>query len=117
MTLLEELQAESDRRADAGFIHPGFIHFIQRELSDDEEGSGFTLKAAIYGVLELVPDHVPRDLQVQIESARARDEDYRLTEEAMTRLDDLNQHLLMPIGGWEVLRIIQAADLYLASSE
>lgn len=106
MNMLEQLEEISSRREDGGLFHGGHIHFIQQKVSDETE---FTLKAAIYGVLENVPENIPADLPELV----AADPGFKPSERTIACFNKINDGLIMPLSGFEVLEIIKAAREYI----
>lgn len=104
-TYLEELETLSQGREDGGLIHGGHIHFIQGKLSD-EDGLPF-LKAAIYKVLERIPEMIPPDLPELAEK-----DSFEPSEMLIKAMEEINDNLLMPCEGYDVIRIIKAAREY-----
>lgn len=111
MNLLKQLEAMSNKRDDGGFIHGGHIHFIQGRLSD-EDGFPF-LKAAIYDILESVPEIFPEDLPEQVE----RGELEKLNDKQAEKFREMQEHLIMPIEPFDILRVIKAAREYMAKEQ
>jgi len=110
MSLKDDLDAASARREDGGLIHHGWVHFIQCGLADEEGfDDGFILKAAIYQVVEAVPDVFPLDLPERVDA-----DDFAVTEAMGLKHAEINATLIMPIGGWEIVQIIRKAREYLA---
>ena len=108
MNLLQQLEDTSRGRDDGGLLHGGHVHFIQGKLSDEDQAP--FLKAAIYGILEAVPDPFPEDLPERVESGAAKD----LTDEQWSKFNEIAGGLIMPIEPFDVLRVIKAAREYLA---
>jgi len=102
-TYLDKLETISETRKDGGMIHGGHIHFIQQKLSDD----WCFLKAAIYGILEKVPEIFPYDLPEQVEAGKTE-----LTEKQKEALIEINSGLIFPIEGYDIIRVILAAREY-----
>lgn len=102
---LQRLEEISAMRQDGGLLHGGHIHFIQRKLSE-EDGFPF-LKAAIAGILELVPSVFPYDLPEQIEK-----DGFEITAEQTAAFRRLNEALLCPVEGYDIIRVILAAREY-----
>ena len=103
-SFLAYLDALSQKRRDGGMIHGGHIHYIQGKAGD------FVLKAAIQGILNNVPDVWPLDLPEIIE----KNPDYQLTEKQLAEWRALNQDLLVPIYGEDLVEIIRLAREYAA---
>ena len=104
LSYLDEL---SVRRQDGGMLHGGHIHYIQRKLSDEDDVP--FLKAAIKGVLDRVPNIFPLDLPERVE----KDDDYEMTDEMHKAFWELNEGLIMPLYGYDIVRVILAAREYI----
>lgn len=102
LAYLDEL---SKTRADGGFLHGGHIHFIQGKLWNED---GPFLKAAIAGILDRVPSIFPIDLPSRV----AKSPDYEITEEMQAAFVEINEGLILPIEGHDILRVISAALEY-----
>lgn len=112
-TYLDELQELSKQRQDGGLIHSGLIHYIQTTLTDDEGfPEGFVLKTAIYGILEEIPKRIPKDLPQQVRVAEEKGEEFTPSSDTLAAINDLNDSLLLPLQGYEVLKIIEKAHEY-----
>ena len=103
LAYLDELSRE---RGDGGMLHGGHIHYIQGSLSDEI----VFLKAAIKGVLDNVPSIFPLDLPEIVE----KNPDFEPTEEMNNVFRELNEGLIIPIEGYDVIRVILAAREYAA---
>lgn len=108
MTYKDRLEKISQKADDHGLIHSGYVSFIQCKLSD-EDGFPF-LKAAIYGILEEIPGRIPYDLPEQVEATG--EEDYDPTDDIIDALFDVQSNLIMPIDGYDIIRVIKAAREY-----
>ena len=105
MSYLTELQKLSSSRGDDSLLHGGYIFFIQNKLSD-EQGCLF-LKAAIYGVLERIPNIIPPDLPELVEK-----DGFEPSEILLNALTEMNENLIIPLYGYDVIRVIKAAREY-----
>ena len=105
MSYLTELQKLSSSRGDDSLLHGGYIFFIQNKLSD-EQGCLF-LKAAIYGVLERIPNIIPPDLPELVEK-----DGFEPSEMLLNALIEMNENLIIPLYGFDVIRVIKAAREY-----
>ena len=103
-SFLAYLDALSDARMDGGLLHGGHIHYNQGKMRDPL----FVLKAAIAGVLENVPDVFPLDLPEIVE----RNPDFEPTEAMIEAYRKINERLIFPIGGGEIIDIIRCAREY-----
>lgn len=103
-SFLAYLDKLSEKRRDGGLLHGGHIHYIQTSFDFDN----FVLKAAIKEVLDRVPEVFPLDLPEQVEKAG----ELEPTEEQKKAFKEINEGLLLPIGGWEILQIIKLAREY-----
>ena len=99
---LAKLDRLSEQRQDGGLLHGGHIHFIQEKM-----GWPF-LKAAISMILERVPSVFPYDLPELVE--RGTVSEVSPSQEAAMR--EMNSNLLVPIDGYDVLRVISLAREY-----
>jgi len=104
-TLKDLLDEKSNQLEDSGLIHKGWIHYIQQEMEDDN----FTLKTAIYAVVEAVPDIFPIDLPEQVE----KNPEMKLNEKQVKWFSTINKGLIIPVFGEDVLNIISKAREYL----
>ncbi len=98
---LAYLDKLSERRRDGGLIHGGHIHYIQSRFG------GIILKAAIKEVLDRVPDTFPLDLPEQVEKPG-----FEPTEEIINAIRSINKTLIVPLQGYDVVRIIELAREY-----
>lgn len=106
-TYLDELKEISKALGDGGLMHSGVIHYIQSKACaigmDD-----FVLKAAIYEILNAVPDVFPKDLPEMV----SNDPDIEPTMRMLEFLDEINEKLLVPVSGFDVLLVISYAKQY-----
>lgn len=106
---LAYLDKLSEERKDGGLLHGGHIHYIQQKISDMEPDMGsFILKQAIKGVLDRVPEVFPLDLPERIE----RDPDFKPTPEMNSAFRKINEGLILPLSGYELIQIIKCAREY-----
>ena len=105
-SFLDTLDKISASRQDGG-IHGGHIHYIQSCTQC------LILKAAISSVLDLVPRVFPLDLPELVES----NPEFELTEAMAKAILEINEGLLVPIDGYEVLEIIKLAHEYVSLSK
>ena len=110
MSWLDDLDALSQRQDDGGLIHRGHIHYIQQNALDGE----FVLKAAIYATLERIPDMISPDLPEQVD--RLGDK-FEPDDALLKALEEINEGLIMPHGGYEVIQIMRAARDYMQMAE
>ena len=101
-SFLAYLDDLSKVRGDGGFIHGGHIHYIQSRAGE------FTLKAAIKGVLDKVPSIFPIDLPEIVE----KNPDYEITPEMNDAFQEINEGLIMPLFGSDIIEIIRLAREY-----
>ena len=96
-------RCESVRSDCDGLFHSGIIHYIQGKMPD------FTLKAAISQVLDKCPEVWPEDLPERIDKG----EEPKVTKAIQQEFKSLNEGLIMPIEGGEVVEIIRLAKAFL----
>jgi len=102
---LHQLETLSQKRNDGGLLHGGHIHFIQGKLSD-EDGVTF-LKAAIAAILDATPTVFPYDLPEQAEK-----KGWEPTPAMEEKWKEINRGLLLPIQGYDIIRVLLAAREY-----
>jgi hypothetical protein len=95
----EKIRSEYD-----GLLHSGVIHYIQSKMPD------FTLKAAIYRVLDKCPSVWPEDLPEQLKAGK----EPKITKAMKKEFRELNEGLLIPIQGGEIAEIIRLAKEFLS---
>jgi len=107
MTFKEKLDKKSQDNDDSGFIHYGWIHYIQNK-STEEGFDGFNLKAGIYSVIENVPHNIPENLPELAEK-----KDFEPSQKLIDCITNINKNLLIPLQGYNVVNIIKWAKEYL----
>ena len=107
---LARLEELSQKRQDGGLLHGGHIHFIQYKMS---EVTGLFLKAAIKMILDAVPSIFPYDFPEIVE----KNENFNGTEQQIKTIREINENLILPIQGWEVVEVMKAAREYEALEE
>lgn len=96
-------RCEKKRTDYDGFLHAGIIHYIQGKMPD------FTLKAAISQVLDKCPSVWPENLPNLVDEGKAPE----VTKAMNKEFRSLNEGLLIPIEGGEVVEIIRLAKQFL----
>ncbi len=102
---LSHLEKLSQSRGDGGMLHGGHIYFIQQKLSDED---GFFLKVAIQLILDDVPSVWPMDLPELVESGKVE----KMNAKQLERFREYQKSLIIPIGGYDIIRVILAAREY-----
>ena len=104
LTRCEQKRSEYD-----GLLHAGVIHYVQGNYGD---GGDFVLKAAIKEILDKCPSVWPEDLTERV----ARGESPEITEAMQKEFKSLNQGLIIPIEGTDVIEVIRLAKEFLAEA-
>ena len=104
---LRDLLDEAYEKRDDGYH---WRHYIQNGY--EESGGLFILKAAIRLVVGMVPDIFPLDLPELVDSGKAKE----MTDDQMKAKDEINTKLIAPIGGGDILEIINSAKKYIEES-
>ena len=96
-------QCEKIRSDYDGMLHNGIIHYIQNKMPN------LTLKAAITRVLDKCPSIWAEDLPEQIQAGK----EPKITKIIKKEFKILNQMLLIPIQGDDIIEIIKLAKDFL----
>ena len=98
MARCEKIRSEWD-----GLLHPGVIYYIQNRMPL------FILKAAIYRVLDRCPSVWSEDLPELVKAGKK----IKITKKMKKEFEELNEELLFPVQGGEIVRIIELAKEFL----
>ena len=101
-------RCEQKRTKYDGLLHTGIIHYVQGSFGED-----FVLKAAIKEVLDKCPSVWPEDLPERV----AKGEKPEVTEAMKGEFKSLNEGLLLPIDGSDIVEIIRLAKEFLNLEE